>query len=855
MNPDIQRYFRLNLVLSNCTQCLINLFKQSWKELTHEDWTNDLKSGKQFINEIGYEFFKHSKKIQQKMLKDGKIEFWDLTLFGEIFKLPKFYTKKFDQKFSSLLSIRNKLSHNPSSKVSPEDFELFWFEICEFLNFFNYDKEIIQKLKDQEINIVQKSVVSKPEVPNNSEAVKLKESGNQAFKAGTYKKAIDFYSKALSFPENSSCEMSVLYSNRSASYYEIFLISKKEIDHLLQALMDAKQCVYLNPFWFKGYWRLALIYVELGKYEKAIVNLERALAGNPELINYIANLKAKKGQKERNEHLDPRLLPKSHEENNEDVLSNLKDWGLKTTENDLELVNKQLEKLDPSYKDVFLAHQYRDGSKNYKQDYIMAAQLYSKSAMKNNAEALFNLATLTKLGKGVKQDYKMAFKMFEKAANLNHFIKFDKSFKNIPNVGVMESQGVLGNFYREGEYVDQSFIMAIYWYERAIEGGSDIAANNLGLMYMHGIGVAEDLKNAEKFLLIAHSRKDPNASNNLAELYIKLGDDENALKWHTVSINSGSFESMSKDKEIKDRIKKIQELNKKMKEKIKDEKKIPNTFSVKTTLEEYRKETNDFKEIFAKKGPVNISNPNKFDPKLLKQFSEQGSLTAQKICLVQVYSTTAYEYLLKGNETEFITNLSNAIQIDESVIQMQCNMISTVRELLDVQLVKNKNIVSEFDKNTRICYLYNHMEDHIRSLEFASISARKYPQCKLFFVFKGIALNFMDRRPEGLVEFNAALKLDPENIEILYHKAATLRLIEGKFEEALKTYEIFLSKCPVDHRKIPESYYAIALLHFYKGNQTKARKFYEMGVNAEKNQLPFYLPYVSNSRKHLEIFI
>lgn len=237
------------------------------------------------------------------------------------------------------------------------------------------------------------------------------------------------------------------------------------------------------------------------------------------------------------------------------MINTLKEIGINLTGNNIEEIEEYIEKMDPSFKDVRLANKYRDGSQALEQNYQKAAQLYAKAAKKNNAEALFNLANLTREGKGVTRDYKLAFTFYENAANQQNFLQY-KEMK-IPNVGVAESQCVIGNLYRTGEYVVQDFGLAICWYEKAVQGGSDIAANNLGLMYGHGTGVPKDFYKAEKYLLLAHERNDPNAANNLSQLYIAWEDGKNALKWHEISLENGNYYSMSKDKANREQIKNI----------------------------------------------------------------------------------------------------------------------------------------------------------------------------------------------------------------------------------------------------------------------------------------------------------
>ena len=68
--------------------------------------------------------------------------------------------------------------------------------------------------------------------------------------------------------------------------------------------------------------KLAKGYEQLEKFDKAFLNLEKALSldpGNPDVINDLARIKSMQGRRERMEHLGPRLQPKSFEENNEEI--------------------------------------------------------------------------------------------------------------------------------------------------------------------------------------------------------------------------------------------------------------------------------------------------------------------------------------------------------------------------------------------------------------------------------------------------------------------------------------------------------------------------------------------------------
>ena len=90
-------------------------------------------------------------------------------------------------------------------------------------------------------------------------------------------------------------------------------------------------------------------------------------------------------------------------------------------------------KLDPTLKDVWRGHEYRDGSATTKQDYSEAAKCYSKAASEGSLEAKYNLACLYQEGKEVKQDYDLAYSFLKQAVEKENLeeIEIDDISKKI----------------------------------------------------------------------------------------------------------------------------------------------------------------------------------------------------------------------------------------------------------------------------------------------------------------------------------------------------------------------------------------------------------------------------------------
>jgi stress-induced-phosphoprotein 1 len=125
----------------------------------------------------------------------------------------------------------------------------------------------------------------------------FKLSGNEAFKAKNYPKAIEDYSRAIEVDPN--CEAAAaIYSNRAAS-----LTSLKRYP---EALADAEACIRIRPDWLKGYFRKGAALEGLGQLDEAVKAFEGALTVDPKNEELQEKLTAARDAvRQRNDRIKP----------------------------------------------------------------------------------------------------------------------------------------------------------------------------------------------------------------------------------------------------------------------------------------------------------------------------------------------------------------------------------------------------------------------------------------------------------------------------------------------------------------------------------------------------------------------
>ena len=120
-------------------------------------------------------------------------------------------------------------------------------------------------------------------------AEQYKNHGNDAFKKGQYKQAIELFTQGLSFEATHA----VLYSNRSACYCHLRQWDK--------ALEDANSCIRFRPEWPKGHIRRAAALHGYGYLEKALEAYHTAYKDDPDNHDYVLTVEAIKKELVRRE--------------------------------------------------------------------------------------------------------------------------------------------------------------------------------------------------------------------------------------------------------------------------------------------------------------------------------------------------------------------------------------------------------------------------------------------------------------------------------------------------------------------------------------------------------------------------
>ncbi|CAF1230317.1 unnamed protein product [Rotaria sordida] len=219
------------------------------------------------------------------------------------------------------------------------------------------------------------------------------------------------------------------------------------------------------------------------------------------------------------------------------------------------------------------------------------------------------------------------------------------------------------------------------------------------------------------------------------------------------------------------------------------------------------------------------------------------------------------ETLTESQENEFVHELSQCYRIEHIVAQIPgVEMYQKTDDIVDHVLHRCSrelnDAVSQLDEDARICYAVLHMDSKEFIAQFLGPCKQKYPKSIFFFELSTSVNALLGQYETALCDANTGLEIDSNYYELLYCKAAALRLINKDIDETISAYRAFLAVVPEDHRKVPESYYAMASCRFMhlKQNDTTdiIKKIYQEGEEAEKKQLPCFLPYDSSSKTFLK---
>lgn len=713
---------------------------------------------------------------------------------------------------------------------------------------------------------------------------------------------MDKYTEALELTGLGSEDQAALYVNRSVAYLKLHdnnpqsaVASEESSTHLedfrYKALYDAKQAINLWPTWWRAYYRAGCAYTALNKMEKAIDVLDRALALEPvnqDVQDARDYARMKLGQQDRSEHLDHRsievpdkgqgrLWDKSSFDVQSTVMGMLKDEGTG---------------LGNIVQDLIEAENYRYGMNGYPVDYNLAAKYYEKAANADNPYGLYNLAVLTAEGKGVQRDIPKAITLLKQAAGKT----MSGNSSSIKNIGIAESQHALGVFHEDGVGVLRSPSIAAFWYEKASENGSAEAAHNLGLLYMAGKGVDRNIVTGKEYLKLAASRGAPNAMLSLAWDYASNGDVRNARTMYKRAVDNGSghaalireaFEALVNETERKIELVSEWETANGLHSDgmtLEDRMLRKSNWDKSGGLQWFEKDILDITaQLSSPTSPLSkFGLRPRFDYHQILLHASRGSGMAQIMlsakesflrALAIVIQMDVYDGLQDEDlDAEYVRCFAHAVRTEGIVIDVMLELTNNMLTVINRVLAKEGSSKSQLDIDARYCFAWFNCTSYKATASFLKECSGKYPNEIGFHKMCAAMFSFQKRFEEGLQELDAVLKLSSEPpFDIWFDRASCMRLLPELVDpqKAIDEYLKFLRAAPTDHRHVPEAYYCMAYLHVMKRDSTRqglsatlheeippeTRECYEKGLEMEKMQLPFFLPYETANKLLVEHLI
>ncbi|GLE01611.1 hypothetical protein PINS_up010445 [Pythium insidiosum] len=372
-------------------------------------------------------------------------------------------------------------------------------------------------------------------------AADAKRKGNECFGREKWDLACRHYSVGLNVDGAVDPQLlAQLHSNRAAAHLHM--------NRPWDAKEDAKRAIALQPSWTKAHVRLAEVYKATHKYDKAIAQLEQALAladsqgegataVRHDVRNNLSVYRLDLDRDDRREGENRSYDPSFSEEA---AMSEVFRAQLGLSENGpspsafMQSILEQApgDELTKGQRAVTTGHlALRRG------DAAAAARAFLSAAVEGNAEAMYNYGVMLQAGKGVQQDLEESFRWFERAAACEPL-----QFAMFPYVGISDAMASLGRYYSLGIVVDKDDKKAVEYWEKAAELGSVVGLNNLGFCLMNGShGLTIDLPRAQGLLRLAAEGHANEAMTNLALLHQSLSEFKTAAQWAESAVQFGDM--------------------------------------------------------------------------------------------------------------------------------------------------------------------------------------------------------------------------------------------------------------------------------------------------------------------------
>ena len=877
---SVLNWLRLEQLQRQATQRLVQFFQRRWLQSMRQPWKDcDPVLAALLQQQISQKAWSTLGKIQQQQIIQGDTAYWDITTLTFLLtSAPKLLPaankdKQVESKhWKALRTFRNAMAHHPSKTFTVVEFETHWNNVYPTSMWLGTDADTLQQLRSsiQPGGVAVVPPIRPIDMAAEEKAIVLRTAGNSAHEQQRYDEAIQLYSEALLFPLLSDDEYAKLLSNRSASYLARHVhLHPEEItsEALSCAENDAKEARGRCPHWWRPHFRLGRVRFQQEQLQRAMDAFDKALTlhpGHQESIDLIHLCRQRIGQQERREVVDQQQQANRDAKGRQQLKETI---GMDVHSADF---TNFVDQLDPATGHVVRGHCFRDGI-GKEQNYIQAADQYAKAAQLRNAEGMYALGQLYFHGHiGNRPDYKSALKWF-RAAAANPPV----GTVGLRNIGVAEAQHSLGLCYDEGIGVEASVGMALEWYQKSSSNGSADAANNLGVHHLR----KSELDQAQQYWELSASRGCVKAMESLSELCLRRHDHHMAVEWNTRAAAHGSTEAAARAQQFSAS---VQQKKKEMQ----DNKLVEWEHSAGLSSNGYSWEQRSHRWLASTLSPTQadaISNsirarqsalqrnptpthlekgPYKYDVEMLEKHQAAGSETARRMLNAVRCFLRAIAALEAEDYTRMVLELGECLLLEHIVASMHESVKERVKRGIDLVLSKCRQMEPhKLDEYARICYACVHMEQVEHTIRFLQLCIARYPKTSFFHQLRGAMHGFLKQFDAGVRHLNDALVLSPDNPQLLYEHAAMLRLSDHSDPEmVIACYSKYLDVCPVDDRKVPEACYAIATQHLLIAkndgvnglSSSKVLKWYGKGQEAEAQQLPCFLPYVSSNKDSMD---